>query len=100
MICSAHATAQHMRQIGFEKKAYVIGSKVLAEELEAVGITTLGSGPDVSEDSLQKQVMKDLQKIDEEVGAVVIGFDHHFSFPKLFKAVNYLRDPSIGNSLI
>lgn len=33
--------------------------------------------------------------MDREVGAVIVGFDEHFSFPKLFKAVNYLRNPAV-----
>ena len=30
-----------------------------------------------------------------EVSAVVVSFDFHFSFPKLFKAVNYLKNPEV-----
>lgn len=94
MIPSSHATAQYMKQIGFNKKAYVIGPKALASELENVGIRTIGVGPDVFEGPLQTFVMRELKRMDEEVGAVVIGFDEHYGFPKLFKAVNYLRNPS------
>lgn len=96
MIASSHTTAQHMKLIKFDKKAYVIGSKTLANELEAVGITCVGTGPDLMETPLSVHVMTTLKSIDKDIGAVVVGFDEHFSFPKLFKAVNYLRNPSVA----
>lgn len=34
-------------------------------------------------------------KPDPEVGAVVIGFDKDFSFPKIVKAVTYLNNPNV-----
>lgn len=95
MIASSHTTAQYMKLIEFDKKAYVIGSKTLADELETVGISCVGTGPDLMETPLPVHVMTTLKSIDKEIGAVVVGFDEHFSFPKLFKAVNYLRNPSV-----
>jgi phosphoglycolate phosphatase len=96
MIASSHMTAQYMKLIGFDKKVYVIGSKTLNFELENVGIKTFGHGPDImGNSSLQAHVMTTLKTMEKEVGAVVVGFDEHFSFPKLFKAVNYLKNPEV-----
>ena len=32
-------------------------------------------------------------KLENNIGAVVVGFDEHLSYPKILKAINYLRDP-------
>lgn len=95
MVSSSHATAQYMKQIGFDKKAFVIGQKALDKELQAAGIQTTGVGPDIIGNPLPVHVMKELKQMDKDIGAVVVAFDEHFSFPKLFKAVNYLRNPEV-----
>lgn len=98
MICASNCAARYLSQRKF-KKVYVIGCEVLVDEIEAVGVSTIGSGPDVLENSLKDQVGQDLQRIDKDVEALVVGFDEHLSFPKLFKAVNYLRNPLVGQNL-
>lgn len=42
---------------------------------------------------MAQYVKQDLEG-EEDVGAVVIGFDEHISYPKIMKAANYLADPN------
>lgn len=49
--------------------------------------------PDIFSGSLA-DIPKNFQ-FDPEIGAVVVGFDEHFSYPKLMKAATYLNNPEI-----
>jgi phosphoglycolate phosphatase len=40
------------------------------------------------------QLVNEDFKRDPQITAVVVGFDEHFSFPKMFKAATYLNDPN------
>lgn len=94
IISTAYAAAKYLQKRKFDKKVYLIGSPGIAEELKSVGIEYFGLGPDAMSTYLNgvPEMMNDL-KIDPDVGAVVVGFDEHFSFPKMVKAANYLEDP-------
>nr|XP_028697401.1 glycerol-3-phosphate phosphatase isoform X1 [Macaca mulatta] len=72
-------------------KAYVLGSPALAAELEAVGVTSVGVGPE----PLQGEGPGDWlhAPLEPDVRAVVVGFDPHFSYMKLTKALRYLQQP-------
>lgn len=60
--------------------------------MDNVGIRHEGVGPDLLTGSLQDLVHVEFVP-DNEIGAVIVGFDEHFSFPKLFKATTYLDNP-------
>ncbi|XP_050543456.1 glycerol-3-phosphate phosphatase isoform X1 [Daktulosphaira vitifoliae] len=74
------------------KKVYVIGSPAIASELNEVGVNHFGVGPDYLQSSVPTFVEN--VQLEENVGAVLVGFDEHFSYPKIFKAASYLKDQS------
>lgn len=92
IISTAHATAAYLKHRNFNKKVYVIGSEGITKELDAVGIAHTEVGPDVMQGSLGEFMAKHLI-LEQDIGAVVVGFDEHFSFPKMTKAASYLSDP-------
>ena len=48
--------------------------------------------PDPLQTDVAALVMKDF-RLDPDVGAVIVGFDEHFSYPKMLKAASYLNQP-------
>jgi phosphoglycolate phosphatase len=92
IISTAYLAAQYLKNLNFDKKVYLIGSTGLTQELDAVNIRHTGVGPDVLHTSLSELIKVPL---DPEVGAVIVGFDEHFSFPKMLKAGSYLNNPDV-----
>ncbi|KAM6896849.1 glycerol-3-phosphate phosphatase [Xenentodon cancila] len=68
-------------------KVFLMGSNAMKQELEAVGIPQTGVGPDHISG---KQIDWANVPLDPEVKAVVVGFDEHFSYMKLNRALQYL----------
>lgn len=90
----SYVAAQYLKSILSSKaKCYVIGNKGMEIELQDANIENIGFGPDT--DKLSDHI-DDLVKheIEDNVAAVLVGFDHHFSYNKLFKATSYLNNPN------
>jgi phosphoglycolate phosphatase len=94
VLTSSYVAAHYLKQMNFKQKAYVIGTETTEKELEFVGIEAFGSGPDILQPNLSEYMTKHY-KLEENVGAVIVGNDPHFSIPKLVKAINYLKHPNV-----
>ncbi|CAL2269824.1 unnamed protein product [Prunus armeniaca] len=83
IFASSFAAAAYLKSINFpkDKKVYVIGEEGILKELELAGYQYLG-GP---EDGGKKIDLKPgfLMEHDENVGAVVVGFDRNFNYYKI-----------------
>ncbi|CAL8302256.1 unnamed protein product [Lota lota] len=89
---TAYCSAMYLKTVAnFKGKVYLIGSNALKQELEDVGIQQTGVGPDHIS-GMQSDWAN--VPLDPEVKAVVVGFDEHFSYMKVNRAMQYLNDPS------
>ncbi|TRY83998.1 hypothetical protein DNTS_009945 [Danionella cerebrum] len=95
---TAFCSAMYLKTVcKLEGKVYLIGSNAMKQELEEVGIRPLGVGPD-----LISGVQSDWANVplDEEVRGVLVGFDEHFSYMKLNRALQYLSNPDWTGCLL
>lgn len=94
ILSTSWAAAKYLQNRKFNKKVYIVGTTGISQELDLVGIRHSGVGPDVLTGSMADLVNGGFQP-DPEVGAVIVGFDEHFSYPKMLKAGTYLNDPKV-----
>jgi len=91
IVSTSYLAALYLKEKDFKGKVYTIGTKGVTDELENVGIVSLPIGPDVSHDNLLFEPLE----LDKDVKAVVVGFDLHLSYKKLYKAASYLLNKDI-----
>lgn len=85
---TAYCSAMYLKTVcQLEGKVYLIGSNAMKQELEAMGIQHTGVGPDPIYGKPNDWAKVPL---DPEVKVVVVGFDEHFSYMKLNRALQYL----------
>lgn len=91
----SYATAFYLKyvcNVG-TRHVYAIGSKGLGRELELAGINHSGIGPDPGPVVSTPQDLREKIVLERDVGAVVVGFDEHFSYNKLLRAGSHLINP-------
>lgn len=85
---TAYCCAMYLKTVcKLQGKVFLIGSSAMEQELQAVGIQQTGVGPDLIAGAQNDWANVPL---DAEVKAVVVGFDEHFSYMKLNRALQYL----------
>mmetsp|Transcript_22584 Transcript_22584/g.62797 ORF Transcript_22584/g.62797 Transcript_22584/m.62797 type:complete len:354 (+) Transcript_22584:73-1134(+) len=81
---SSFAAAAYLEQTNFKetnKKVYVIGEVGICQELDLIGVEYIG-GPDDAGKQPEMGPCGRLE-IDEDVGAVIVGFDRHVNYYKI-----------------
>ncbi|XP_065362166.1 glycerol-3-phosphate phosphatase-like [Calliphora vicina] len=92
IIAPTFSIAEYLQQnLPAGERVYVIGSPALAQELNNLNIKNMGMGEDLVQ-GVWVDMLKDVKREtnSEKVGALVVGFDEHFSFVKMLKASNIM----------
>lgn len=92
IISASYMAAQYLCSKGFDKEVYIIGSNGIARELDNVNIPHHGVGPEENSEGIA-QFLQGEFKLNDNVGAVIVGFDEFFSFKKMVRACSYLDRP-------
>ncbi|CAL4131880.1 unnamed protein product, partial [Meganyctiphanes norvegica] len=82
--------AEYLKQCNFQKKVYVLGMDGIVQDLHHHGIEYCQITPEPTPEHFSPYELMTSLELDPEVGAVVVGFDHHISMSKLAKATSYV----------
>ena len=72
---------------------YLVGSKGMKWELDQYGVHNVGWGPDIDKPSSNVTDLLNMTFY-QDVETVLVGYDEHFSYNKVFKAASYLINPN------
>ncbi|XP_033741600.1 LOW QUALITY PROTEIN: glycerol-3-phosphate phosphatase-like [Pecten maximus] len=90
----ANASAVYLRDLAnVDGKVYVIGGQGMKQELDKHKLDNFGAGPDPDLASWDPKHLLQME-FKDNVQAVLVGFDEHFHYNKIYKAVSYLCDPN------
>lgn len=80
------------KHLSAKGKVYAVGNDAMKRDLDAAGVNSFGYGAD---NLVTAQAVVETIKVqfEDDVEAVLVGNDGHFSYTKLIKAASYLRDP-------
>uniref|UniRef100_A0AC34PZ96 4-nitrophenylphosphatase n=1 Tax=Panagrolaimus sp. JU765 TaxID=591449 RepID=A0AC34PZ96_9BILA len=95
VVSSGMVAADYCKSRGYtDDPIYLIGTPALESTLEAAGVRSFGCGPDLVANYANEMTLAEAE-IRPNVRAVVVSFDAHFSYPKIYKAANYLKNPDV-----
>ncbi|XP_055347951.1 glycerol-3-phosphate phosphatase-like [Paramacrobiotus metropolitanus] len=99
IVCTAHSAALYLQDLlrptfTCRPKVYLVGCVSIADELNAVGIDSVGLGPDPVGENFTQDKWRSVE-LEDDIDAVVVGFDPHISFIKILKAASYLKKPLV-----
>ncbi|CDW57338.1 Phosphoglycolate phosphatase, partial [Trichuris trichiura] len=73
-------------------RVYVLGGQGLGNELKAANVDHFGIGPDYLENHIVMDDQSVNVELENDVFAVLVGFDRYICYKKMVKAVSYLRN--------
>lgn len=93
IVSSSFGVAVFLKDIGFNRKAYVVGCSGIVQELKLAGIQVYEEHenpfPHNSKHFLEEDFAK--LKVDPEIGAVLVGYDNTFNSFKLSYAMHCIK---------
>ncbi|XP_057313390.1 glycerol-3-phosphate phosphatase-like [Hydractinia symbiolongicarpus] len=91
ILSTAFLAATYVKNILKLRKVYMIGNVGMATEFENAGIEFIGFGPQLPENDQTKHYCLNYDvTVQDDVEAVVVGFDPHFNLNKISQAMQYL----------